>query len=147
MQASLEHYLDTADGAAKVMAHARLLLKLSRRYEAFAPAGLAHVSRVANFKSGKVVIHADHGAIAAKLRQMSQSLCQLLSFEGLECSVVEIKVQPRQFPYQSSASPVKPLSAKTGSTLRNTAASLPEDSSLRLALEKLLSKAEVIPPE
>jgi hypothetical protein len=71
--------LGTADGAARVLAHAELLLGLSRRYETIVPAGLGHVSRVANFKSGKVIIHADNGAAAAKLMQMSTSLCQLLA--------------------------------------------------------------------
>jgi len=145
MHVSLEHYLNTTDGAAGVMAHARLLLKLSRRYEAVAPAGLGHVSRVANYKSGKVVIHADNSAIAAKLRQMSQRLCQLLSYEGLQCSLVEIKVQPRQIPYQSSASQKKPLSAKASASLKSTTMALPAASPLRTALEELLARAEIDP--
>jgi hypothetical protein len=138
MQSQLEHYLDSADGASRILAHGRLLLKLSRRYEAVAPAGLAHVSRVANFKLGKLVIHADNGAVAAKLRQMGTSLCRLLSTEGVECRVVEIKVQPREIPYRSSPSKPNPLSANAGSTLRRTAENLPEGSPLRAALDKLL---------
>ncbi len=120
------------------MAHARLLLKLSRRYEALAPAGLAHVSRVANYKLGKVVIHADNGAVAAKLRQMSTSLCRLLSKEGVECSVMEVKVQPREIPYQSSISKPEPLSENAVALLRNRVESLPQASPLRAALDKLL---------
>ncbi|MGE5385917.1 MAG: DciA family protein [Betaproteobacteria bacterium] len=138
MQTSLERYLDSAEGAAKTMAHARLLLKLSRRYEAVAPAGLAHVSRVANFKLGNLVIHADNGAVAAKLRQMSTSLCRLLSKEGVECSVMEVKVQPREIPYQSSISKPEPLSPNAGRILRDTAERLPGASPLRAALDKLL---------
>lgn len=143
MPFSLEHYLDSADGTAKVMAHARLLLKLSYQYESIAPAGLGHVSRVANYKSGKIVIHADNGAVAAKLRQMSASLCQRLSQVGVECSVMEIKVQPRENPYQSIASTPKPLTTRAGATLRATTAALPSTSPLRLALEQLLSRAVI----
>lgn len=141
MPFSLEHYLDSADGTAQVMTHARLLLKLSRRYESIAPAGLSHVSRVANYKSGKIVIHADNGAIAAKLRQMSTSICQRITQTGIECNVMEIKVQPRENPYQSIASTPKPLSATSSATLRATSSALPETSPLRQALEQLLSRA------
>ena len=69
-----EHYLDKDAAAGRVMAHARLLLKLSRRFEAVAPAGLRHSAHVANYKLGTVIIHADNGAVAAKIRQLSQRL-------------------------------------------------------------------------
>ena len=86
MTDALEHYLDNDAAAGRVMAHARLLLKLARRFEAVAPGGLGSLARVANYKSGKVVIHADNGAVAAKLRQMSQRLCDELSRGGAQCS-------------------------------------------------------------
>ena len=70
-----EHYLDSDASTSRIMAHARLLQKLSRRFEAIAPSGLRHAARVANYKSGKIVIHADNGAVATKNRQMSQRLC------------------------------------------------------------------------
>ena len=69
-----EHYLNRDAAAGKVMSHARLLLKLSRRFAAIAPVGMRSAARVANYKSGVVVIHADNGAVAAKLRQMSRRL-------------------------------------------------------------------------
>lgn len=141
MIGSPEQFLDRTDSAAKVMAHARLLLKLSRRYEAIAPAGLGHVSRVANYKMGKVVIHADHGAAAAKLRQFSQSLRDGFLKIGLECNDIEIKVQPLEIPNQSIPSTQKPLSPAAGAALQATAASLPEDSPLRAALNKLIGCA------
>ena len=143
MHALLEQYLNTPDAAANVMAHARLLLKLSRRYEAVAPAGLGHVSRVANYKSGKVIIHADNGAVAAKLRQMGQSLCKLLSYEGVECNGIDIKVQPQEIPYQSTVSHQKPLSAKTGAVIRGAVEQLPPASPLRSALQQLLDRAQI----
>ena len=141
MHGSLLQYLDTEKGAAKVLAHAELLLGLSRRYESIVPAGLGHVSRVANYKSGKIVIHADNGAVAAKLRQMSLSLCAQLSAKGLECNVMEIKVQHREIPFQSNPSKPVPLSDTARSTLADRVQNLPADSPLRLALEKLLEKS------
>jgi hypothetical protein len=140
MSRNLEHYLDDDAAAGRVMAHARLLLALSRRFEAAAPAGLASAARVANFKSGKVVIHADNGAVAAKIRQMSQRLGIELSKEGAKCSDIEVKVQPRQIPCQSTGSHQKPLSGKAFGTLTSTLATLPPGP-LREALETLLERA------
>ncbi|MPN38628.1 hypothetical protein SDC9_186152 [bioreactor metagenome] len=122
------------------MAHARLLQKLSRRFEAVAPAGLRHAARVANYKSGTIVIHTDNGAVAAKIRQMSQRLCNELSKGGAECSALEVKVQPRQIPYQSTSSTLKPLSGKAFGLLESTADNLP-DGPLRKALKNLLERA------
>ena len=136
----LEHYLDNDAAAGKVMAHARLLLKLARRFEAIAPAGLARVAHVANYKSGKIVIHADNGAVATKIRQMSQRLCDELSKRGAECTGIEVKVQPRQIPFQSTTSTPKPLSAKACGVLRSTTEKLPKGP-LREALDRLLARA------
>ena len=77
-----EQYLDSDAAASRVMAHARLLLKLSRRFEAIAPAGFRHSAHVANYKSGKIIIHTDNGAVASKIRQMSQRLCEHAFSEG-----------------------------------------------------------------
>ena len=137
MTNGLEHYLDNDAAAGRVMAHARLLLKLAQRFEAIAPGGLGRVAHVANYKSGKIVIHADNGAVATKIRQMSQRLCDELSKGGAECSLMEVKVQPRQNPYQTRTSTPKPLSGKAFGVLQATAENLPEGP-LRKALTTLL---------
>lgn len=135
-----EHYLDKDATAGRVMAHARLLLKLSRRFEAVAPAGLRHSAHVANYKLGTIIIHADNGAVAAKIRQLSQRLSSELSKGGAECSGIEVKVQPRQIPSQSTSSTQKPISDKAIGMLRSTTENLPKGP-LREALDKLLARA------
>lgn len=135
-----EQYLDSDAAASKVMAHARLLLKLSRRFEAIAPAAFRHAAHVANYKSGKLIIHTDNGAVAAKLRQMSQRLCDELSKGGAQCNVIEVKVQPRLIPVQSMSSTQKPLSEKACAMLRSTTDALPKGA-LRDALDSLLERA------
>ena len=135
-----EHYLDKDAAAGRVMAHARLLLKLSRRFEAVAPAGLRHSAHVANYKLGTIIIHADNGAVAAKIRQLSQRLSSELSKGGAECSGIEVKVQPRQIPSQSTSSTQKPLSDKAIGILRSTTENLPKGP-LREALDRLLERA------
>ena len=135
-----EHYLDKDAAAGRVMAHARLLLKLSRRFEAVAPAGLRHSAHVANYKLGTIIIHADNGAVAAKIRQLSQRLSSELSKGGAECSGIEGKVQPRQIPSQSTSSTQKPLSDRAIGMLRSTSETLPKGP-LREALDRLLERA------
>lgn len=140
MTKELEQYLNSDAAAGKVLAHARLLIKLSRRFETIAPAAFRQAARVANYKSGKVVIHADNGAVAAKLRQMGQRICDELSKGGAECNDIEVKVQPRQIPYQSISSTQKPLSSTACGILRSTSESLPKGA-LRDALDRLLASA------
>ena len=140
MANSLEQYLDADDAAGRVMAHARLLLRLERGFAASVPAGLAAAAHVANYKSGKLIIHADNGAVAAKLRQMGTRICSELSKSGAECSGIDVRVQPRQIRTHSSTSTEKPLSMKTVAQLRSTAKTLPKGP-LQAALETLLTRA------
>lgn len=135
-----EHYLDSDAAAGRFMAHARLLLKLSRRFEAIAPSAFRHAARVANYKSGKVVIHTDNGAVASKIRQMSQRLCSELSKGGAQCNEMEVKVQPREILSQSTTSTQKPISAKACGALRSASANLPQGP-LRAALDRLVERA------
>lgn len=135
-----EHFLAGDALGGRLLAHARLLLKLARRFAAIAPAGLGQAARVVNYKSGKVVIHAENGAVAAKLRQMSRRLSDDLSKGGVECSDMEIKVQPRRNLREVAPTTLKPLSARTFATLESTAKNLP-DGPLRHALDTLLQRA------
>lgn len=135
-----EYYLDSDANASRLMAHARLLLKLSRRFEAIAPAGFRHAARVANYKSGKIIIHADNGAVAAKIRQMSQRLCSELCKGGAQCNELEVKVQPRENLFQSTPSTQKPLSSTACEVLRSTAENMPKGS-LRAAIDALLASS------
>ena len=140
MQNSLENYLEAADGAVKVLAHARLLIKLTRLYREIAPTHLGQASRLANYKSGIIVIHATSGAVAAKLRQLAPSLTDGFSKRGIECSGVQVKVQAHKIAAQSRASTQKPLSTRTSHELEVLRNSLPV-SPLREALEVLLARA------
>ena len=104
MQNSLEDFLEAPDGASKVLAHARLLLRLTRLYQTIAPAHLAAASHLANYKSGIVVIHATSGAVATKLKQLAPTLADGFSRKGIECNGVQVKVQARESGTQSRTS-------------------------------------------
>ena len=140
MQKSLENYLEAADGAGKVMAHAKLLIKLAQLYKTIAPTHLSQSSSLANYKSGIIVIHATSGAVAAKLRQLAPTLADGFSKRGVECNGLQVKVQAREINAQSTTSTQKPLSARTRKELGDLCDHLP-DSPLRAALESLLAHA------
>lgn len=140
MQSPLENYLEAAEGAGKVLAHAKLLMKLTHLYQGMAPAHLGQASCVANYKSGIIVIHAASGAVATKLRQMAPTLVNEFLKKGIECNDVQVKVQAPETQRQSRTSTQKPLSSNTSRELGALADSLPA-SSLRAALETLLRRA------
>jgi len=137
---SLDHYLASSTGAGKLMAHARLLQKLARIYRDAVPEHLGVSSRVANYKSGKVVIHADYGAVAVKLRQMAPTLTREFSLRGVECNGVTVKVQALEIEGHSHAPVVRPLSGGTCRNLQALAAEM-RPSPLRDAIGILLDRA------
>ena len=140
MQNSLENYLESAEGAGKVLAHARLLIKLTHLYQEIAPTHLRQGSCLANYKSGIIVIHATSGAVAAKLRQLAPTLANGFSKRGIECNGLQVKVQARKTTAQSTTSTQKPLSQRTSLTLEGLRDTLPV-SPLREALTSLLARS------
>ena len=137
---TLEDFLDSADGAGSVLAQARRLLRLACLYQEIAPAHLCQASRLVNYKSGTVVIHASNGATAAKLRQLASTLADGFAKRGVECSGVQVKVQAAEFRVQSSPPMQKPLSGQAVQTLGDLRDSLP-DSELRQAVDTLLRRS------
>lgn len=140
MPNSLDYYLEAVDGVGKLMAHARLLLRLSGLYLEIVPKHLGQASTLANYKSGIIVIHAENGAIAAKLRQMAPSLSEGFAKRGVECNGLQVKVQARENTSQSMPSTPKPLSSQAVGALTDLRDTLP-DSALRGALDGLLERS------
>ncbi|MEZ7912929.1 MAG: DciA family protein [Propionivibrio sp.] len=141
MHKSLENYLAADDGAGKLVAHASLLFKLAQIYQSIAPVHLRQASRLANYKSGIVVVHAASGAVAAKLRQMAPTLADAFSRRGIECTEVQIKVQAPETPQAFAAPSVKPLAPGACDALGSLRDRLPPDAPLRQAIAHLLERA------
>jgi hypothetical protein len=137
---TLEDFLDSADGAGGVLAHARELRRLGRLYREIAPAYLSETSRLVNYKSGVVIIHAANGATATKLRQLTSTLADGFSRRGVECGGVDVKVRAGQLPARTRNAMRKPLSTRTFQTLGDLRDSLP-DSELRQAVEVLIRRS------
>ncbi|MDR2450325.1 MAG: DUF721 domain-containing protein [Candidatus Accumulibacter sp.] len=144
---TLEDYLDSPDGAGKVLAHARRLLQLERLYRDIAPAHLSGMSRLANYQSGTVLIHAGNGAAAAKLRQLTPTLIDGFARRGVDCHGVKIRVRGSAVE-PGNALPrrktLKPLSAQAFRALGGLRDALP-DSELRQALDRLIRRSPVSP--
>lgn len=139
---SLDAYLNTTGGLARLSAHAGRLVKLQRVFERIAPSYLAAASRVANFKSGVVVIHADSGAVATKLRQMLPSLIDEFSSKGSEITEIQVKVQPSHIALQQKRGrPTPAVSAHAKAALTQLEADLPEDSPLKEPLARLVKRS------
>jgi hypothetical protein len=138
---TLEDFLDSAEGAGKVLPHAKELLRLARLYREIAPAYLAEASRLVNYKSGTIVIHAANGAVATKLRQLAPSLSDGFSGRGVECGNLEVQVRVPESPATSKPMQTpKPLSGQTFQTLGNLRDALP-DSQLRRAIDTLIRRS------
>jgi len=140
MPNTLQDFLEAADGAGNLLAHAKLLLRLAHLYEQITPAHLRQASKIANYKSGLIVIHARNSAVATKLRQLATTLAEGFSQRGIECNGVQVKVQAPEIPVQSRISAVRPLSAETSRTLEELRNTLPE-SELREAISLLIDRS------
>ena len=136
----VDRYLRDDAVAGRIFAHAQLLGRLDRRLKAALPSPLAAAARLVNFRNGRAMVHAENGAVATKIRQMSQRLALALSQQGVDCDGVDVKVMPREPLRQIAPGTLKPLSVKSFETLRSTAENLPKGP-LKAALDQLLARA------
>lgn len=127
--------------AGAVLAQAERILKVERIFKTFAPGGLANISRIANVKAETITIHADHSAAASKLKQLTQFLATEFRRRGVECNVIEVRVQPSITITNPPGGHDKPISEQALTELRNAADKLPSTSPLRAALQNLIDHA------
>lgn len=90
----IDRFLSAEGGFQPVIAKALEIEALAKRCKKFLPPELARVTRVANFKDGKLVMLAANGPAAAKLKLLAESLAEFLSEQGAKVSSVSVRVQP-----------------------------------------------------
>lgn len=136
---TVRDHLAAADAFARIAEQAGRLQRLQVLLDAALPAYLLPGTRIANLKRGKVVIHADSGAVAVKLRQLAPRLAESFVQQGHEVTGIEVRVQARRRPATGSrqTSP-KTLGLRPKQALTSLASGLEEDSPVRRAIEKLL---------
>ncbi len=138
----LDAYLRSAKEFVRLAAHADRLAELQRIYIQVAPPFLAEASQVANYRAGRLHIHAANGATASKLRQMAPTLCAGFRASGAEVSEVVVTVRaPQPSPSPARAGRDARLSPSAASHIEALSSRLPEDSPLRSALRRLLEES------
>jgi len=103
------------------------------------PANLLPGTHIANLKRGKVVIHADSGAVAVKLRQLAPRLAEGFIQQGQEVTGIEVRVQARRrLAASTRLKPPKTIGPRPKQALTSLASGLEDDSPVKRALLKLL---------
>ena len=136
---SLQELLASGDSMARLSAHAQRLLQFQRLLEAALPEALRPHARVANFRLGKLFIHAANSAVAAKIRQLGPRLASELSNREAKLTQIEVRVQARNpSPSRPPHKKPSPPGFKQKQGLTELAHRLPDESPLKDALERLL---------
>ncbi|MCB1906237.1 MAG: DUF721 domain-containing protein [Rhodocyclaceae bacterium] len=141
MAAPLDRYLEHSDTLAALHVHAARLARIDALFRRSLPPHLAGACAVANLRAGSLVVHAESGAAAAKLRQAVPSLLEGLAIAGVVVERITVKVRP---PRRSAPRPpvtrrsVPPSAHRAIDTLAD---SLPADSPLCVALRRLITRS------
>jgi len=136
----ISSYLKAASDLAAVTQHAERLIALQHLFEVIAPPALARHCHVANFKQGKLVLHAANAMVAAKLRQVVPSLSEDLSNRGWKVTAIQVAVQDQS----AAPAPPPPTPAPLGPGARAGLAAFAKnaaDPKLRDAVQHLLETA------
>jgi hypothetical protein len=135
----LVDHLAAADGFVRLTEHAHRLQRLQVLLDAALPAHLLPGTHIANFKRGKVVIHADSGAVAVKLKQLAPRLTEGFCQQGQEVTGIEVRVQGRRgIASTSKRKTAKIMGTRSKQALTSLASGLEESSPIRRAVERLL---------
>lgn len=128
-------YLDASPELHRLADKAEQQRTLQRHYEEVAPPSLARASHVVQLERNILLLAADNGAVAAKLRQLAPELARLFNDKGHEVTGIQVRVQVTLPPIKRSAPPVS-LSTTGQQALDELAGKLP-DSPLKAALQRL----------
>lgn len=89
----LNAFLASNEELRQLSSKAKQITALQRQYESIAPLNLTRSSQVLRLHQQTMVIAANNGAVASKLRQMSAELISLFQARGYEVTLIQIKVQ------------------------------------------------------
>lgn len=135
---ALREWLDAPGEARSLVREARRLLALQQAFAECVPGPLARASRVRAVREGILVISADNGAVAGKLRQFTATLLARLGPLGRGITqvrvIVEAQTRPSEPPPKTAV-----LSEAALATLDELARTLPE-SPLRAALSRMVCR-------
>ncbi|MBL8470518.1 MAG: DUF721 domain-containing protein [Rhodocyclaceae bacterium] len=138
-----DQIVSESDALARFRAQTERIARMQRHYEKVAPTPLKELSHVANFKQDVLVLCAYSGAVAARLRQLTPSLCGAFEKNGVKLSGITVIVQAPRPADASSGRLAEPrlIPAEAREHIENLSESLGEQDSLGQALKRLLERS------
>lgn len=141
MTQSIQRFLGGGDALSRLQDHAARLRRLQGAVERCLPPLLAASCQVGNLKGETLVVFAQGNAVAVKLKQMAPSLVERLRDQGHLLSEIQVRVAVQQPTPWRPAPTERSISAQGKQSLTEFAATLPADSPLREALERLARRS------
>lgn len=135
----ISDWLMAQGGTDSLVSRAKRLLALERLYANCVPETLARASAVANLRDGILLVRADNGAVASKLRQLAPTLLEKIRITNQEVTQVHVTVQVAPDVAQAARSQKPGMSPQSVHQIEALAESLPE-SSLKAALGRLTAR-------
>ncbi len=91
-------FLSTAPNLQSLLQQAQKLLALQQAWDDVAPKPLAAASRVGAVRQQTLIVYANNGAVAGKLRQLVPSLLEKIQKQGVEVTAIRVDVQVEALP-------------------------------------------------
>lgn len=135
----LQSYFGATATLAALAGQAERVRVLQQHWEQVAPPPLNLMCKVSGLQDQVLVLYANNGAIAAKVRQLAPTMLDKFKKMGLEVTAIQVRVQV-SFP-APERKPIKSLQLGSAGmdSLRQLAERL-EASPLRQALERMLER-------
>lgn len=140
MSDPLSRFLGHGDTLAKLHDHARRLQQLQVRFQRALPGPLSKACAVANLKGETLVVIAQSGSVAARLRQMAPSLARAMAADGLPIATIDVKVALVTEPEPRPKAPARAIGDGGRNSLAALIERLPEGDELRASLKHLLER-------
>lgn len=131
-------FLSAAPNLQELLQQTQKLLALQQAWNEVAPKSLAAASRVGALRQQTLVVYANNGAVAGKLRQLVPSLLEKIQTKGVEITAIRVDVQVEAPPPGKKPKDLK-VSDNALSSLEKLEQSL-EDSPLKNALHTLIQR-------
>ncbi len=141
MASSLDKLFGQADALRALQVHASRLVRLEAELRACLADHLVQTCHVANLRGDELVIHADSGAAAAKLRQAVPSLLQRLAERGANIAAIKVRVKPVEYRPPAPPPSHRTVSDDARRDMKALADSLPADSPVAAALRRLADRS------
>lgn len=91
-------FLNAAPSLQGLLQQAQKLLLLQEAWNKVAPKTLAAASRVGAMRQQTLIVYANNGAVAGKLRQLLPSLLEKIQKRGVEVTAIRVDVQVEALP-------------------------------------------------